>query len=599
MSGKTPGLSRSKSPSRTSRRQLNLPPEIDVPTSPYDQPTLNPQALKQLDSAAEVEAAQAAEEAREQQEAEEEEEGDFSTASGVDLSAALDALQPALEAVVRQQGEEADTHPLPVLEQVAAPPGVHPPLVAEPAQPPAAPAMARAQFDAALAKLKQAQIFLQTEVDRAGAAAVKYGADGLTGSKAAAEVAIKQIEAKFKVYCTRVQEAEAIIVDLNLPDDQARALYKEIEDLYKAHTDKYIKEKVAIEDEYKKASQVHHATYTTSADKLFKLPTLSIPTFGGDIRDYAKFEKNFNDIIGKTALQDFQKLIHLKQALKGEAAEAVASCGDDDTAYEAAWRILKGRYGDTDVLRSLLLTELADISSMNENQTTREQRRQHDKVRTKFLKLHLVDPAVNEPTSPLVPMIQNKYTRTIRREIEKEKGKLLTAAEFLDEAETILRRENRFAATEPKKDKQQKQRPQPAAFAAADIPVVSVAPVQKGGKKSDKRGGGAGGGATGYNDKSAAKQQSSGEKGIPLAEYTCPICKSKAAHYVSRCSTLLEQPAEERKKTVRLHNLCERCLRKGHTQGHSSCPFKNRECNKKATGGGICSSKKHHPALHF
>lgn len=538
---KSRSRSRSKSP-RLSRRARRLPPELNVPQNPYALPTLNP-ALTD--------------------EEEEDEAADYSTASGVDLEEQLEAIL-------------AKTRDM---------------------------AASRAEFDQALAKIKQATIFLKSETERAEAAANNYAATGTLASKAQTEVALQQMDAKFKQYCQRVQEAESIIMDLNLTPDQAKIMHEEVDTLYKAHTNTYILDKVDAEATFKEALKTHRPVQTQPADKLFKLPTLAVPTFTGDIREFAQFQKNFQDIIGSTALRNFQKLIHLKQALKGEAADAVASCGDDDTAYDAAWRILRGRYGDPDVLRSLLLTELSDINPMNDNMLVKEQRKNHDRVRTKFLKLMLVDPDVNQPTSPMRPMIQGKYTRAIRREIEKEKGTALTASEFLDEAEAILRRESRYAATETKKDKAAKPKLQPAAFtAAAEIPVVSIAPTQqRGGKKSDKKGGGAyrgGGGATG----AASRQDKSkdlGFGGILLSDYTCPICKSKAAHYVSKCPTLAESQPEDRKKTIKLHGLCERCLRKGHAVGHEKCPFKGRECGRKLSGGAKCTIKKHHPILHF
>jgi len=195
--------------------------------------------------------------------------------------------------------------------------------------------------------------------------------------------------------------------------------------------------------------------------------------------------------------------------------------------------------------------------------------------------------------SPLLSLIQAKYPRQVRREIKKEYGNKSTIMQFLDRAEAILRREGKYAATEQKKQREgppagnpKDHRRNASAFAASKkgqkhkdsepIPVVSVA-QRKDGSKGKKKG---------------------GEGGKPniLLEFVCPICKVKGSHFTGRCPKLLDLPVEERKKTVKNHGLCKKCLRKVHEK-KEDCPTKTLPCKKK-TSKGTCGSFDHHFALH-
>ena len=614
------------SPRRSARLQ-GLSPEIDVPLNPYEHPRLSEEreaARSRLSgtegttaTGPQTESGVPVQISQFQQELERIAEGtslpatgQFATATEGNLQQQLEQLLPIISTLSDPGNQLVGADESLLARSVSAPSTLSRSSVLErqladiqdnmPAT--------REQFDQALARINQAGIFLKTASTAAINSAQDYESFGSERTKTLAQVAIKQLEAKFINYCQHVQKAEDLLLELGLTQDASKALHDQIQNAYRAHSDEYVKSKCEADETYKRAEKQHNpATVGNVSDKLFKLPTLSIPTFGGDIKEFPKFEKNFMDIIGKTQLKDFQKLIHLKQALKGEASDAVASCGDDDSAYQVAWGILKGRYGDQAMLRPLLLNELTEIAPMRDGMTVKDQRKTHDKIRARFLKLSAIDDAVNESTSPIVHLVQAKYSRPIRREVERDRGTNLTPTQFLDAVEEIIRRESRYAATEQKKQTSDKKIPT-AAFTAAntqdarnETPVVSLAQAFKKGKAQKKAGGGGekkGGASGGRPANTKTKNKAGIEPPMPLSEYTCPVCKAKAAHYVSRCDKVLEQPPEERRKTVRSHGLCERCLRPGHTLGAAQCPFKNRACGKKA-GKGKCTSVKHHPALHY
>lgn len=76
-----------------------------------------------------------------------------------------------------------------------------------------------------------------------------------------------------------------------------------------------------------------------------RLPKIELPTFSGSYKDWHPFYDIFNSLIHANAsLNNIQKFHYLKSAVKGEAAETIASLEISDVQYEDAWIRLKERY---------------------------------------------------------------------------------------------------------------------------------------------------------------------------------------------------------------------------------------------------------------
>ena len=71
----------------------------------------------------------------------------------------------------------------------------------------------------------------------------------------------------------------------------------------------------------------------------------------------------------------------------------------------------------------------------------------------------------------------------------------------------------------------------------------------------------------------------------PPCRYSCPLCED--SHYAWACATFKGKTLAERKEHVKTHNLCENCLKPGHTQT---------ECNSRFTCQ-TCAGK-HNTLLH-
>lgn len=109
-------------------------------------------------------------------------------------------------------------------------------------------------------------------------------------------------------------------------------------------------------------------TATTGASstlKGLKLPTISLPEFSGDYKDWLAFHDTFLALIhANPDVADIQKFHYLRAAIKGEAAQLIESIGISAANYQLAWDALVSRYANEYLLRKRHLQALLDCPKM-------------------------------------------------------------------------------------------------------------------------------------------------------------------------------------------------------------------------------------------
>ncbi|XP_055614831.1 uncharacterized protein LOC129761148 [Toxorhynchites rutilus septentrionalis] len=109
-------------------------------------------------------------------------------------------------------------------------------------------------------------------------------------------------------------------------------------------------------------------TTTTGAPstlKGLKLPTISLPEFSGDYKDWLAFHDTFLALIHNNAdVADIQKFHYLRAAVKGEAAQLIESIGISTANYTLAWDALVSRYANEYLLKKRHLQALLDCPKM-------------------------------------------------------------------------------------------------------------------------------------------------------------------------------------------------------------------------------------------
>ncbi|XP_046141114.1 uncharacterized protein LOC123987685 [Osmia bicornis bicornis] len=82
-----------------------------------------------------------------------------------------------------------------------------------------------------------------------------------------------------------------------------------------------------------------------------QLPKIQLPTFSGDPLKWESFRDLFKSPVHSVPnLQDVRKLLYLKSALTGEAAEVIQNTPITDAGYQGAWEDLEQRYGNLRLL---------------------------------------------------------------------------------------------------------------------------------------------------------------------------------------------------------------------------------------------------------
>ena len=92
-----------------------------------------------------------------------------------------------------------------------------------------------------------------------------------------------------------------------------------------------------------------------------KVKKLDAPKFGGDMRKFPTFIKDYENYMEPTYGSDSYAL---RSCLSGPALDVVAGVDDD---YEEMWMRLKLKYGDTERLVDTVLNDLKSISPVSEN----------------------------------------------------------------------------------------------------------------------------------------------------------------------------------------------------------------------------------------
>ena len=82
--------------------------------------------------------------------------------------------------------------------------------------------------------------------------------------------------------------------------------------------------------------------------RLDKLKKIEIPIFSGNVREYCKWFAAFDACVGTAKGSKEEKLLHLRQYLRGEPLRIIDDLGYSGKAYDAALAKLEKRYGGTD-----------------------------------------------------------------------------------------------------------------------------------------------------------------------------------------------------------------------------------------------------------
>ncbi|XP_011311719.1 uncharacterized protein [Fopius arisanus] len=93
-----------------------------------------------------------------------------------------------------------------------------------------------------------------------------------------------------------------------------------------------------------------------------QLKRISLRTFDGKYSEWKQFSDLFQSLVGKDeTIPPVQKLVRLKEALKGQAASLLATFTVTDENYEKAWQKLARKYEDPRVIAQALFNRILNL----------------------------------------------------------------------------------------------------------------------------------------------------------------------------------------------------------------------------------------------
>ncbi|XP_063994272.1 uncharacterized protein LOC135171574 [Diachasmimorpha longicaudata] len=105
---------------------------------------------------------------------------------------------------------------------------------------------------------------------------------------------------------------------------------------------------------------------STSSSQLHQLKRISLPPFDGRHSEWKQFSDLFQSLVGKDqSIPPVQKLVRLKEALRGTAASLISTFTVTDDNYEKAWEKLVRKYEDPRLITQALFNRILNLPKIS------------------------------------------------------------------------------------------------------------------------------------------------------------------------------------------------------------------------------------------
>ena len=283
----------------------------------------------------------------------------------------------------------------------------------------------------------------------------------------------------------------------------------------------------------------------------FKIPSLGLPSFSGSYDTWLGFHDVFTSMVhNNVKTSPILKLRHLRDCLKGEAAELIASVQLSAENYLIAWEIVKETYDNRKLIRQNHIQDLFNIPYMSKEFSVRSLL---NSIQKHVRALKVLDEPVESWGSLLIVLIRNKMNA-----MTLEKWDEFSCESECPTYEEIIAFLQRRAQLEDTKSAQS--RIKPHNFAEKKRP---------------------------FNSRPSTRSQMQPQHAFlaTKSQNFCSYCKCE--HDIFSCDSFLNLQIIDRFKFAKKKSLCLNCLQSTHRTSQCS--------------GGPCKKcqKKHNSLLHF
>ena len=158
------------------------------------------------------------------------------------------------------------------------------------------------------------------------------------------------------------------------------------------------------------------------SETLVKLPTISLPTFDGDVTQWSSFWDRFKaSVHSRTDLKPVQKLDYLKSQLTGIAAKLIDPFESTDTSYHNALLLLQETFEDQDRTIRVICNKFLNMKNPTHNVT--ELLEFKAELESYLRSLESLNCNIDECSFMLVTILTNKLGIKTLEIIQKEAAK--------------------------------------------------------------------------------------------------------------------------------------------------------------------------------
>ncbi|KAI5730887.1 hypothetical protein M8J77_001593 [Diaphorina citri] len=291
--------------------------------------------------------------------------------------------------------------------------------------------------------------------------------------------------------------------------------------------------------------------------KKYKLPTLKLREFGGELKDWLPFWSQFEKIDQDTGMADVDKLGYLTMSMsKGSSAEQlVLSYPATGKMYGAVVQALKDRFGRIDLLTEFYIRQLLKIILENSKDKLPVSAL-YDSLQSHLRNLEMLDISKDNCAAILLPLVSSCISQDLLQTWERQAQGCVSTKDRLENILEFLRAET--------------ERDQKLALAMDGFGMNSPVSAPRSSKPKVRQ--------TEGKTIPTASTLVNDSNNTPVKVKTCIFCKG--THNSQDCKKAQSMSMAERRDCVNKTRACYCCLRPGHRGSYCRSRPKCNICKK-------------------
>lgn len=357
---------------------------------------------------------------------------------------------------------------------------------------------------------------------------------------------------------------------------------------------KEIKRKQSLSDATAAAAAAAPAAVSATATQShIKLPTLTLPTFHGNLTEWNAYFDLYKSLVHSNLhLSNVERFRYLLLSLRGEPYDLVKSIPVTEANYHNAIQVLLNRYENKRIIATKHLEKIIDVLPMSERNTEQCLRNIINVYHENLNALEALELPVREWSFILLTILLRKITPEIRRRFELS---LTLSCEIPPVSELLHFLEKELAASEVMTSSTGGRAfmSARAAFAPANAltarrPVSAAATAARSAIARSYSDAHCSAGPAQANIERIQRSMNIHAATAATKDYShkCIFCKD-SAHVLHKCEQFNKMNLTERKRFIMENRVCFNCLFSGHSM---------KDC-KSRHNCRICF-KRHHTLLH-